>query len=99
MPFPDAQYPYDQRLAKHAELLRDTLEDAKAELIHLQADRLREAERCLYDAHQRLLDAWYTLQPTDPHYDGINRTRDAVDLLRRMTTLARKQAAAEGRSE
>ena len=35
MPFPDAQYPYDQRLAKHAELLRDTLEDAKAELIHL----------------------------------------------------------------
>jgi hypothetical protein len=35
MPFPDAQYPYDQRLAKHAELLLDTLEDAKSELIHL----------------------------------------------------------------
>lgn len=35
MPFPDATYPYDQRLAKHAELLLVALEDAKAELIHL----------------------------------------------------------------
>lgn len=66
--------------------------------IATQADRLREAERCLYDAHQRLLDAWYVLQPTDPNYDGINRTRDAVDLLRRMTKLARRQAVSEGRT-
>ena len=35
MPFPDATYPYDQWLAKHAELLLVTLEDAKTELIHL----------------------------------------------------------------
>jgi len=57
--------------------------------------RLREAEQCLYDAHQRLMDAWYVLHPTDPNYDGINRTRGAVDLLRRMTAVARKQAAPE----
>lgn len=63
-----------------------------------QQRRLREAEQCLCDAHQRLMDAWYSLCPTDPNYDSINHHRGAVDLLRRMTTIARKQAASESRA-